>query len=244
MTKSNVYIWLLMSLLASLLFSCNVRTINGDGNVASREVQITDYEILQVQGSNIELVYVQSGDAPYLKVECDQNILDVMRMEVSNNELIIRPKDKSISILPTRFIITTNSAGLKKLRMAGQGNCNLGDVITGSSLELDLAGSGAITVDSLIVDNLKCEIAGSGNIVLRGRAENTDIKAAGSCKVSAFGLQTEKVKCKMAGSNDVEITVNQEISAKIAGSGSLLYKGDPSVIDDKSVGSVRISKVD
>lgn len=47
MTKSNVYIWLLMSLLASLLFSCNVQTINGDGNVASREVQITDYEILR-----------------------------------------------------------------------------------------------------------------------------------------------------------------------------------------------------
>ena len=67
---------------------------------------------------------------------------------------------------------------------------------------------------------------------------------AGSCKLKAFDLQTESLNAKMAGSNNIEITVNKEISVKIAGSGNVRYKGNADVIKQKIAGSGSISKVE
>lgn len=243
MKKSYLFI-LAFTLMAGLLCSCHINRVRGNGTIVSQEVTIGDYNELHVDGENIDLTYVQSDDAPYLKVETDQNIMDILEMEVDGKELVIRPKNKYTGINPTRFIITTNSTALREFKMAGGGNCNLGQGITGDRLDIKMAGGGTIKADSITVDRLKCEIAGSGVISLSGTTKNTDIKSAGSCKIKAFDLQTNKLNCKSAGSCNIEITVNEAISAKIAGSGTIRYKGNPSIKEKSIAGSGTISKVD
>ena len=245
MKRSKSAFVLFMVLIAgSLLTSCHFRTIGGDGNVVTKEIAVSDYQELLVEGGNIELVYTQSNAAPFLQIETDQNILDLLETEVSGDELSIRPKDHQTSINPTCFKIKTNSKQLKDLKIGGQGEGVISGTLTSDELDLSFAGSGILTADSLIVNNLECDIAGSGKLVLGGKAENTKIKAAGSCEVRAFGLTTEKLDCKAAGSNDIEITVNQEINSKMAGSGNLKYKGNPAQVHNNSVGSVSVTHVE
>ena len=244
MKRSNLQLLLFTVLIVGLLSSCRLVTIQGDGNVVTKEIPISDYQELLVEGGNIELVYTQSENAPYLQIETDQNILDILETTVKNQELSIRPNDHQTSINPTCFKIKTNSKGLKDLKMAGQGEGRISGILTTDDLDLGLAGSGVLIADSLIVNDLECDIAGSGKLILNGKAENTSIKAAGSCEIQGFGLTTEKFKCKAAGSNDVEITANQEIEVKMAGSGNVKYKGNPSVVTNNSVGSGSVTHVE
>lgn len=243
MKKSYLFI-LAFTLIAGVLCSCHINRVQGNGTIVSQEVTIGDYNKLHIEGENIDLTYIQSDDAPYLKVETDQNIMAILNMEVVGKELVIRSKHKYTGIKPTRFVITTNSTALRKFRMAGDGNCNLGQGITGDKLDIKMAGGGAIKADSITVDRLKCEIAGSGAIYLSGTAKDTDIKSAGSCKIKAFDLQTDNLHCKSAGSCNIEITANETISTKIAGSGTIRYKGNPNIKEKSIAGSGTIVKVD
>ena len=71
-----------------------------------------------------------------------------------------------------------------------------------------------------------------------------NIKSAGSSKFKTFDLETEELNCKAAGSTNIEITANKEISAKIAGSGTIRYKGNPNIKGKKIAGSGSITKAD
>lgn len=77
MKKSYSFIFV-FTLMAGLLCSCHINKVSGDGNVVSKEIPIEDYDEIQIEGENIDLKYMQSGDAPYLKVETDQNIMDML----------------------------------------------------------------------------------------------------------------------------------------------------------------------
>lgn len=235
---------LAFTLMAGLLCSCHLNRISGDGNVISKEIQIEDYDEIEIRGENIDLRYTQSGGTPYLKIETDRNILELLEIKSDNKELVIRPQNKHIGINPTRFIVTTNSTALKELEMAGGGNCDLGEGLTGYKLDIKTAGDGTIKAEAIAIARLDCEIAGSCTLHLSGKTEKMQIKSAGSSTVKAFDLETEELNCKAAGSTHIEITANQSISTKIAGSGTIRYKGNPNIKEKSIAGSGSITKVD
>lgn len=236
MKKSYSFI-LVFILMAGLLCSCHINKVSGDGNVVSKEIPIKDYDEIQIEGENIDFKYMQSDDAPYLKVETDQNIMDLLDINTDSKELVVRPKNRHTGINPTRFIVITNSTALKEFKMAGGG-------LNGKKLEIRFAGGGTIKADSIAITRLDCEIAGSGTVSLSGKTEKMNIKSAGSSKIKAFGLETEELTCKAAGSTHIEITANKAISTKIAGSGTIRYKGNPNIKEKSIIGSGSITKVD
>ena len=233
MKKSYSFI-LVLILIAGLLCSCHINKVSGDGNVVSKEIPIKDYDEIQIEGENVDFKYMQSDDVPYLKVETDQNIMDLLDINTDSKVLVVRPKNRHTGINPTRFIVITNSTALKEFKMAGGGN----------KLEIRFAGGGTIKADSIAITRLDCEIAGSGTVSLSGKTEKMNIKSAGSSKIKAFGLETEELTCKAAGSTHIEITANKAISTKIAGSGTIRYKGNPNIKEKSIIGSGSITKVD
>ena len=212
---------LLPSILCSCLFKTN--STKGDGNVISKEIAIKDYNQLDIEVNDIVLVYKQSTEVPYLKIETDRNIMDLLTIEQEEEEITIKVSPKHPQIAPTHLTITTNSTKLKELAIAGNGSCNLGKGITGEELEIILAGKCTVQADSITVNELDCAIAG-----------NSQIKA--------FGLQTDILECNIAGRSQIEITVNNLISAEIAGKADILYKGNPQ-IKQQSIGKGSIKQV-
>ena len=179
MKKSYSFI-LVLILIAGLLCSCHINKVSGDGNVVSKEIPIKDYDEIQIEGENVDFKYMQSDDVPYLKVETDQNIMDLLDINTDSKVLVVRPKNRHTGINPTRFIVITNSTALKEFKMAGGGNCDLGKGLNGKKLEIRFAGGGTIKADSIAITRLDCEIAGSGTVSLSGKTEKMNIKSAGS----------------------------------------------------------------
>ncbi|MDR3142340.1 MAG: DUF2807 domain-containing protein [Tannerellaceae bacterium] len=264
--KTNASI-LLACLLSMIMNGCNpFLLIRGDGNLVTQELTLDDYDAIEASHS-IKVTYVQSEDLPALTVTTDRNIMEKYIFRAKGSKLQIKPKDeyKNAHFRPTQFTVSAHSKGLKKVDLAGSVTFDLDSPLTGNDLEINLAGSGTInlndrvTVDELDVDlagsatlnayklngkDFDGNIAGSGKINLGGTMTKATFEIAGSGTVRAFDLQVEDMKCNIAGSGDIEISVSHSISADVAGSGRIKYKGDPQTIRKEIAGLGSIKKMD
>ncbi|MDR0748603.1 MAG: DUF2807 domain-containing protein [Tannerellaceae bacterium] len=262
--KTNVSIFLACLLSMN---SCNpFHLIRGDGNLVTQTLTLDDYDVIEASHS-IKATYIQSEDPPVLTVTTDQNIMEKYTFQVKDSKLQIKPKDeyKYANFFPTQFTVTTHSKGLKKVNLAGSVTFDLDSPLTGNDLEINLAGSGTINLNHLVTINkldidlagsstfnacklngkdFDGDIAGSGKINLGGIMTKATFEIAGSGTVRAFDLQVEDMKCNIAGSGDIEISVSHSISADVAGSGRIKYKGDPQTIRKEIAGSGSIKKMD
>ncbi|MDR1344676.1 MAG: DUF2807 domain-containing protein [Tannerellaceae bacterium] len=252
--------------------------VKGDGDLVTREINVGDYSEIEASlSSNMEINYTQSGEATELSVLTDRNILEKYDIRVEGQTLKILPKEEymyrarvkttqyNAMFLPTKFIVTTASKGLRiidtaggvnftvdnalhtdelKISAAGSAKINFRDTLTADNIRVSVAGSGTLNASALEARSFEGEIAGSGRMNMGGHVEKLSFEIAGSGKIRAFDLQAEDVEVEIAGSGNIEISVNNSISAEIAGSGSIKYKGDPSHINKDVMGSGTIKKVD
>lgn len=244
------------------------RIINGNGELVTEIISITDYDKIQTAGS-VKVNYTQSEEAPFFEVTTDSNIFEKFEFIVSDDGILrIRPKQefrRGYNFRPTQFTVTTNSTQLHKaelagssqfhanstlttddlkINIAGSGTIHLHESVTAKEIYTDIAGSGTFIGEALYINRLKGEVAGSGTIILAGNAEKATFNIAGSGEVRGYDFTVDEMKCEIAGSGDIEMTVNQKIDASIAGSGRIKYKGDATDINRSVAGSGSIKKVD
>ncbi|MDR2118602.1 MAG: DUF2807 domain-containing protein [Tannerellaceae bacterium] len=264
-------VFTLCSACSALLFlnSCfSFQVIQGDGDLVTEEISISDYSGIQTANSStIDITYTQSDGAAGLSLVTDRNIYDKYDIRVVEDELKIRPKKEYEHALfkPTSFIVTTNSAHLRKIDiagsasftvnnplhtdeldidLAGSGKINLNDTLTAERIDIDIAGSGTLNAPAIEGKSFDGDIAGSGRLNLGGHLTSASFDIAGSGTIRAFDLQVEDMECDIAGSGDIEISVTNSIRADVAGSGRIKYKGEPQHIQKDILGGGSIRKVD
>jgi hypothetical protein len=243
------------------------QVIKGDGDLVTQEISISDYNTIKVSNGSINLTYSQSEETPGLTVTVDRNIFDKYVFEVKDSELHIVPKEeyKRTGFNPTVFTVTTNSTGLNKLdaagdidfkvnnplltdelelRLAGSTKVNFNDSLILNKFNVSIAGSGNLNVPAVTGNSFNGRVAGSGKLILGGEITKASFEIAGSGTVRAFDLWVDDIKCKIAGSGDIDISVNNSITAEVAGSGRIKYHGDPQSITKNVAGSGSIKKVD
>jgi len=262
--------FLILILIALILPGCfPMQTVEGDGNLVTNQISITDYDEIYAGMSSMKIEYIQDDNAPYLQVTTDQNIYEKYEFVVENgHKLLIRPKKeyrRSHNFRPTEFKVITNSHKLREVDIAGQiefhansplvsdklefklagsGSINLHDTSTINQIKISIAGSATFTGNSLFVDELKGEIAGSGTMNFGGEGKKVKLQIAGSGDIHAFDLIMDDVDCEVAGSGDIEVYANNRIHTKTAGSGNIRYKGNATDTSHNSFGSGTLQKVD
>lgn len=217
MKKSIAALCLLLSLTVLLLGSCRMERVKGNGNIVSREIAVSDYQQIVVLGNGITANYTQSDAGPYLKIECDENILDLLRIESQDSVLLIRPQNKNVAISPSQFTITARSSKLRKIKMGGSVDFLVHDSLLCSKLYIDMAGKNSIRIDSLSADQLDCQSAGEGLLKLKGTATHTTFKAVGKHTFGALDLRTDNFNTRTIGKTDMKITVLKKITTKNVG---------------------------
>ena len=82
---------------------------------------------------------------------------------------------------------------------------------------------------------------GSGNVKISGFMETDylELSLMGSCSFYGFSLSARSCQVDITGSGNCEITATNNLDVSIDGSGSVFYKGSPSIIDHIS-GSGRV----
>lgn len=119
-----------------------------------------------------------------------------------------------------------------------------GKVVVGITLPeapaIKIKGSGDVTLLDLRQDGLELEIEGSGDITAHGQVAHLDVEIAGSGDVDASELVADHASLSIAGSGDIEAFVRTEVRARVAGSGDIVVRGNPSRRDHSVAGSGKI----
>ncbi|QTE23659.1 head GIN domain-containing protein [Polaribacter cellanae] len=212
----------------------NSKKIKGNGNVVTVNRTTPNFDGVTAGGSfDVILVKGKEGN---IKIEGEENIIPYIKTEVKRNTLKINYKKNTNIRTTKRLTITVFYNDIESVSLGGSGNISSKEKITARDFNASLGGSGKIDLH-IQAKEVSASIGGSGDIDLKGNTTKLTCSIAGSGSIRAFDLKTDEVKATVAGSGSIKTTVKSKIKAKIVGSGNLYYKGNPSHINTKSVGS-------
>ena len=143
-----------------------------------------------------------------------------IRTKVKNNRLIISPK-RNTSINTSKPI--TYKLTVKDLNA------------------LEVAGSGDVEAEDISADELAVTMSGSGDVQISGKVGSQKVDISGSGDYKAEDLESARANVDVGGSGSALVNTSDELEAKVSGSGSIEYIGDPTVEQDAS-GSGEVKK--
>jgi len=232
--KKSILRFVTLLFIFSLAVNVNAQRVKGSGNTVNKTRNVGNFQEIAVSGSFD--VFLVSGNEGRLDISIEDNLEPYLETEVSNGTLKIKwKKGKSIRTT-SKTTITVHFKEISGLSMSGSGDIVGKDKISGKSLGIAVSGSGDINIE-MDVENLKSAVSGSGDLKFSGKASDFNAVVSGSGDVDAYDLLAQKAELNVSGSGFIGANVQQEIVARISGSGDIKYKGNPRVEDTKVSGS-------
>lgn len=209
--------------------------VEGDGKKTTITRSTSEYDEIAVAGSfRVDLVAGKEGT---ITLEGDENLLEYVKTEVDGNQLKIQI-DKNVSFKNghRQISITIPFEKISKVSFTGSGDIETKNSINAENFEINFAGSGDgnFEVNS---PNLKVALAGSGDLNVTGTSTNLIAKVAGSGDLDCSKLEAQNAEATVAGSGDLKVNCTNKLTARVAGSGDISYKGKPESVDKKVNGS-------
>jgi len=178
--------------------------IQGSGKRVSQKRSIAPFTSISTEGAFPIEVTCQKD--PSLEVEGDDNVLDVVTAEVSNNVLRLK-NSRSYSVSdPVKFRITVpNLEGLS------------------------VSGAGKIDIKGMNNDKFEIDSSGAPAISVSGNTKMVDIDTKGAGKIDTHNLHAARAVVDSSGVSKVDLDVSDQLDVTISGPSQVTYKGDPVV---------------
>jgi hypothetical protein len=209
----------LFIVMALMLGACSFVTISsnsvvGSGNVIRERRGVSGFTSVMLLGSaHVEVTF---GVLESVNVEADDNIVPLVETVVKNGQLVISNKSNAnfTSFNPVRVNVTMKS--LKEVTLSGSGNINISE-IGGDTLKVNLPGSGSLSVT--------------------GSATTVNISLPGSGNIYCNRLIAKSATVALNGSGNIEVFNMQNLDARVRGSGTIHYGGNPAQVSKNISGS-------
>ncbi|HZP61486.1 MAG TPA: DUF2807 domain-containing protein [Opitutaceae bacterium] len=198
-----------------LLAGCHRLQIKGDGVIKTEDRSLPEFSAVDITGG-YEIKW--SSGKPSLSVSTDENLLPLIRAEVSSGTLQIDTRRKAL--WPTHGItLVISSATLSRVQLTGGNRFKAGS-LSGSQLTLDSTGASEITVD--------------------GSVTSLDATMTGASKLNAKSLQVKNATLWLTGASEADVNASDALKVTVAGAASVTYSGSPR-LDQRiaGAGSVR-----
>ena len=226
---------ILFSTLIALFFvSCSDDTYTGEGPIITEELNLEDFSGIEAHGT-MDIV-ISEGAEQKVEVTGHANIIDRLETSVSNGVWKIKLKDGSYKNADLTFNIIIPM--LNRASIEGSGDISINDFSSGEDVFLGIIGSGNIDLDENNgCANLVVYIEGSGNVDANEEFEDIEkvgLEIIGSGSFDGFPVEADQVAVNIVGSANCSITANVGLKVTIDGSGTVSYKGEPSIESDIS----------
>ncbi len=211
-----VVIALMMS--ACSIMSFTTSTVEGSGNVINEPRSMTAFNSVELRGSAD--VNITFGNSESVSIEADDNILPLIVTSIQNQRLIIALKSNITihSSTPVRVNVTMNSLQ-----------------------NIELSGSGNIKITNLDVDTIQIDLPGSSNITANGITNSIAVNLSGSGNIYCDEVKAKNATVTLGGSGNITVFASDSLDAKIPGSGTIRYSGDPNLVNHSVTGSGSIT---
>jgi hypothetical protein len=165
-------------------------------------------------------VDVTVGGPLRVSVETDDNISSAIDTRVENGKLIISANRSFQASRTPKVVISVPTL-----------------------TEACLQGSGDLVIIGVSARDFKIETSGSGTFYANGKVINESVNASGSGKVDLVRLTADNVKIDMSGSGACNLDSEKTLDAKLSGSGSIKYLGNPGTLKKGGTGSGSITQL-
>lgn len=228
--------FLLLLVTTTSCFMDGLTGIKGNGEVVSEDRTISsNFSEIKVQ-QGIQ-VYITQGNSTELKVEADENIIDVLRTEVKNNILNIY-FDKNVYKASSRKVYLTTS-DISKIETSSGASVKTENTIETTILELDSSSGSAIKM-YVNADEISSSSSSGATINIYGKSKEFSAMASSGSTIDADKLETINATAKVSSGANIDLNVSGKLIAKASSGGDIDYEGNPTEVnkDTSSGGSV------
>ena len=188
-------------------------------------------------------VHLKQGNTQSVEVSGKEATLEKLIIEVNDRKLVIRyPNDTRFSQWsPGTVDVYVTIPQIDALVIFGSGSIVSEGSIESRILDLTISGSGDIKLDDLKAEKVSATLSGSGNIHLSGKQNTAEFKAviSGQGNVKAIEFPADNVDVNISGSANCWVNSVKNLVVRLAGSGNVVYRGNPSV-DSSIFGSGKV----
>ncbi len=202
----------------------------GNGNVVTETRPITQ-DFTKISAAEGLQVYVTQADEFMIKVEADDNIIDLIRTDIEAGKLRIhaeknigRATKKIMVFLPEISALTASSGAQLKSENALKTNDLMVDGSSGANLSLELT-----------AQELEIDASSGAHLEIEGEADNAVIDVSSGGQIDAKNLVTNTCMADASSGGNMQIFVNKSLEAEASSGGHISYTGDANVKHNKMV---------
>lgn len=229
------------TLLFTMALLVSALTTSSFAQSAYRETrQVKDFDEIGFSVSGE--IYITFGTEYKVVLEGDKSYISNIETKVMGHTLEIK-KDSWSHFDSEKVNAYVTLPALKGLSISGSAKAYFNEPLKSDSFDLSIAGSGKVYIKEIEVDKFESSIAGSGRVEMSGTGniKDAEISISGSGTYIANDVNVGALDISIAGSGRCEVNVTGLIKGTIAGSGNILYSGNPK-IDASVFGSGHITK--
>lgn len=235
MKKFRLFTFLLAGILLPVISSAQKTVVYETGGFTGITVR------------NQAKVILRQAAAFSVSARADDELISKLVVEVRDEKLIIRFPVKSLfETIRYRgeLVVTISMPVIKELNVAGPGSITGDGPVSSPYLQCYVSGTGSMLLDNLSAEKITAGLYGSGNLRLAGESLVSELKVvvSGSGKVNSTGLKTSSANITVSGSGSCEVLAQDKLTCRIAGSGRILYAGNPEV-SSTIVGSGTVTEI-
>jgi hypothetical protein len=211
-------------------------SVSGNGDVVSEERDVPSFNGISVS-TGID-VYITQGNKESVKVNTDENLLDVVKTEVKGGILHIY-SGKNINRAASKKVYV-EYVNLNKIKISSAGDIKGENTLNTDELEIGISSSGDLKLD-VIAQKIYIDISSSGDANLSGKTDYLKVNLSSAGDLNAFDLEAKVGDVSVSSAGDANVFITEEASFRSSSAGDIVYKGDPSIkhVSTSSAGTIR-----
>jgi hypothetical protein len=230
------------TVLSLLLVSCidmnSITGVTGNGNVQI-ENRSSNESFNKISASQGLDVYLTQGNEESITVEADENLLDIIKTEITGDELRIYAKN-NIGYAASKKI-TVTFKDIRSIESTSGSDIRSTNTIKVDNLELNTS-SGSDMSLSVETNQLDCHSSSGSDLRLSGSTEKLFAKASSGSDIKAGDLISQSSQVKATSGSDITVNTSKELTASANSGGDVKYYGNPAIVNKNGGPSGSITK--
>ncbi len=183
-------------------FSFGNDTIEGSGDMETRELDLKEFQKIDVGGAfDLEITL---GDEQKVTMTIDDNLWDNLEAEVHGSTLEIgwdkncQPDDDCTVVIVVR-------------ELKG----------------MEIHGAADVEIEGYRGDSFSFDVSGAAELEMDGEVDRLDINVSGAGDIDTRELMAKSVEISVSGAGEAKVYASESFEGRVSGVGNIHYWGDP-----------------
>lgn len=216
-------------------------SLMADAQVKRHEVKLGDFSRLALI-DNVNVNYRCNADSAGMAVfHCAQEVANHLIFNLSKNGRLTIQVDNMYEQLPNLPAITVYSSSLDEAENGGDSTLRVSGLPPLKAFKVRNTDNGKVIVRGIRASQLELQIlSGKGKIIADGSCDNLSLRLIGTGEIQADQVVATEVSCRIMGTGSMGCHVNGgELKVSGSGTGKVYYKGTPSKVTVRKLGTIK-----